>query len=134
MTTTEIAVILIGGLAGYWLVTFLWASSVKPKSDAPKEESSRPENDFNQKRKSDQNGSTSTSSTQNNESTWYEVLEISRDASASEIKSAYRRIIAQYHPDKVAALGSELKDLAARKSKEINKAYEMGMAMRGHIQ
>jgi hypothetical protein len=41
-----------------------------------------------------------------------------------EVKRAYRNKIREYHPDKVAHLGSELRDLAECKSKEINAAYE----------
>ena len=54
----------------------------------------------------------------------YEVLGISRDARPEEIKAAYRREMANYHPDKVAHLGPELQKLANRKAQEINRAYE----------
>ena len=30
---------------------------------------------------------------------WYQVLQISRQASAGEIKSAYRQLAKKYHPD-----------------------------------
>ncbi len=49
---------------------------------------------------------------------------VSRDASAQEIKAAYRKLVSLYHPDKVAQLGPELKALAAEKTKQINLAYE----------
>ena len=41
-----------------------------------------------------------------------------------KIKETYRSAIAQYHPDKVSALGSEIRDVAEKKAKEINQAYE----------
>lgn len=37
----------------------------------------------------------------------------------------------QYHPDKVASLGPELRDLCECKTKEINIAYDRAMAERG---
>lgn len=54
----------------------------------------------------------------------YTVLGVDRNASAAEIRQAYRRLAAQYHPDKVAHLGPELQELAERRFKEIQKAYQ----------
>lgn len=54
----------------------------------------------------------------------WEVLHISPGASADEIAAAYRKIAQLYHPDKVAGLGAELRELAEQKMKEINAAYE----------
>ncbi len=52
----------------------------------------------------------------------YEVLGIKPGASQDEIKSAYRKLIKQYHPDKF--IDNPLKNLAEDKMIEINKAYE----------
>jgi TPR repeat protein len=54
---------------------------------------------------------------------WYEVLGVDRDMSAQDVTSAYRALIGQYHPDKVSGLGQEFKEIAERKSREINNAY-----------
>jgi DnaJ like chaperone protein len=62
---------------------------------------------------------------------WHEVLEISEYASTEDIRDAYRRLISQYHPDKVATLGADLRELAVRKSQEINAAYDAALAARG---
>ena len=40
------------------------------------------------------------------------------------MKSHYRKLIAQYHPDRVRAMGPEIRDVAESKAKEINEAYE----------
>jgi len=53
------------------------------------------------------------------------VLGVPRDATLEQIKAAYRTLIVQYHPDKVAQLGPELRQLAAEKSRQINDAYQM---------
>ncbi len=54
----------------------------------------------------------------------YALLEVPRDASREEIKAAYRRAVARYHPDKVAHLGKEFQELAHRKFLAIQEAYE----------
>ena len=62
---------------------------------------------------------------------WTSVLELPPDASVEEIRAAYRRLIGQYHPDKVAALGRELRELAEAKSKDIQLAYQAALMERG---
>lgn len=52
----------------------------------------------------------------------YEVLGVSRNASADEIRKAYRELVKQYHPDRYK--GHPLESLAAEKMAEINAAYE----------
>ena len=52
----------------------------------------------------------------------YEVLGVSRNASDSEIKTAYREMVKKYHPDNYA--NNPLADLASEKMKEINEAYD----------
>ena len=54
----------------------------------------------------------------------YQVLGLSQNASADEIKTAYKKLAAQYHPDKVHHLADEFKELAEKKFKEIQQAYE----------
>ena len=54
----------------------------------------------------------------------YEILEISRGASKEQIKLAYKKLMSQYHPDKVAHLGADLQALAMKKTQEITWAYK----------
>ena len=54
----------------------------------------------------------------------WRTLGISVGASRTRIKGAYRQMIQKYHPDRVAAVGTEIRQLAEKKAKEINQAYE----------
>ena len=55
----------------------------------------------------------------------YEVLGVSKSASPDEIKSAYRKLTKEFHPDKFANKPEAEKKAAEEKFKEINRAYEV---------
>lgn len=55
---------------------------------------------------------------------YYKVLEVSRDADTSQIKSAYRRMVKAHHPDKAHMRGIKKED-AEKKMAAINEAYEV---------
>lgn len=61
----------------------------------------------------------------------YRVLGLTRDASDGEVDQAYRRLISQYHPDRVSDAAPELREQAQRKASEINGAYDRIKTMRG---
>ncbi|HCC48011.1 MAG TPA: hypothetical protein DEQ38_07860 [Elusimicrobia bacterium] len=54
----------------------------------------------------------------------YAVLGVPEGASDEEIKHAYRELANKYHPDKVSHLGEEFKELAHKRFKEIQAAYQ----------
>ena len=54
----------------------------------------------------------------------YLALGTTPAAAESEIRSAYRKLAAQYHPDKVINLGEEFAKVAEEKFKLINQAYD----------
>jgi hypothetical protein len=55
---------------------------------------------------------------------YYELLDVVPTAAADEIKRAFRREIAKYHPDKVHHLGAEFQQIAALKAAELTQAYK----------
>ncbi len=54
----------------------------------------------------------------------HEILNLPPDADQDTIKAAYRKLANQYHPDKVSHLGKEFQELAERRFKEIQEAYQ----------
>lgn len=55
----------------------------------------------------------------------YNILGIDRNASDRDIKSAYKALSKQYHPDRQAGKSDEEKKEAEEKFKEINHAYQI---------
>ena len=54
----------------------------------------------------------------------YKILGLDSSATDNEVKKTYRKMAAKYHPDKVAHLGEDLKNLAEEKFKSLNDAYQ----------
>ncbi|MFC2140229.1 TerB family tellurite resistance protein [Candidatus Auribacterota bacterium] len=57
------------------------------------------------------------------EQKYYATLGLSKEASFTEIKKAYRELSIKYHPDKISHLGKEFSSVSQEKMKEINEAY-----------
>lgn len=56
---------------------------------------------------------------------YYSILGVNKDASADELKSAYRRLAKKYHPDVYATATEAEKKNAEEKFKEIQHAYDV---------
>ncbi len=56
---------------------------------------------------------------------YYDILGVTKTADADELKSAYRRLAKQYHPDLYSGKSDAEKKAAEAKFKEINHAYEV---------
>ncbi|MAL21841.1 TerB family tellurite resistance protein [Xanthomarina sp.] len=61
----------------------------------------------------------------------YKILEISKQATVTEIKAAYRKMAKKYHPDKVVHLGKEHQKGAEEKFRQVQAAYEQLQKERG---
>jgi DnaJ-domain-containing protein 1 len=113
MSATEIAVVLFGLFIGYWLVSNFMGGKAPLRRDPAPEPQDTPT-------KFDESART-----------WDQVLGVLPEAGTDDIKRAYKVLMSQYHPDKVATLGDELKALAETKSKAITAAYREAMQLRG---
>lgn len=61
----------------------------------------------------------------NRQDSYYaKILGLDGNITLESVKSAYRKLAAQYHPDKVSHLGSRIREVAESEMKKINEAYE----------
>lgn len=63
----------------------------------------------------------------------YQALGVTADASDADIKKAYRKLMSQYHPDKLIGQGlpEDMIKAATERSQEIQAAYDLIKKMRG---
>jgi len=63
----------------------------------------------------------------------YAALGVSKDASESEIKRTYRKMMSENHPDKLASKGlpTSMREVAEERAREINAAYDLIKKARG---
>jgi len=63
----------------------------------------------------------------------YGALGVDAAATDKEVKTAYRRLMSQHHPDKLVARGlpESMMNVAKEKTREINAAYDLIKARRG---
>jgi DnaJ-domain-containing protein 1 len=117
MTLTELTVSFLGLVTGYLVVSAVMGRKTKDAPRAPPAPPAPPP---------PAGLDTDRAVTLSN---WYRVLGVREAATRDEITAAYKKLISQYHPDKVAQMGAEIRALAEAKSKQINASYDMGMRL-----
>jgi DnaJ like chaperone protein len=117
MTTSELTVSILCTVAGYALVSWLLNRGARHGQESQPQEPASP-------------GSLPPPAPRPGQAPWHQVLGVSPNATRAEIAGAYRALISQYHPDKVARLGPEIRAVAERKSAELNRAYEQALSSR----
>lgn len=61
----------------------------------------------------------------------YTVLGVTREADQKTIKRAYRKLISQFHPDRLGNMPEDMRKRAEARASEINAAYERIQSERG---
>ncbi len=95
-------------LRGYYAYGFAWKNTGKQQS--------------NYQRKQQQSESFSS---ENNKHWAYKVLGLKDGASEKEVKSAFRKLSMEYHPDKHVGESEEMLKINTEKFQQINEAYEL---------
>ncbi len=62
-----------------------------------------------------------------NSEKWYTILGISKDATDTEVKKAYRKMAVKFHPDKLIGVSDDIKKLAEEKFLVVKESYEQIM-------
>lgn len=126
MTYVEIIVIVGGLLLGYWIVTILVNKKLVSSTNSNNNPKNGPQ----------QNGALHDAPDNDHSdeedhipASWFRILEVSESASPEQVVAAYKHKISQYHPDKVAQMGAEIRELAEAKSKQINAAYNYAIKL-----
>jgi DnaJ-domain-containing protein 1 len=118
MTPWQVAIIVGCAVIGFIVVSLIVeAAGWKAKP------ADRPGNDFG-------NGSSRSGDEPARQATWFEVLGVQPTASIDEIKAAFRQRARQYHPDRVEGLGPELREIAEKRMKQLNEAYNCAVRSR----
>ncbi len=119
MSWNEILVVLVG-LAGGYMIVIRVMENERGRSGSQK--------------RWGRSSSGSAGNTQPDDSNipanWFRILEVPETATREQIVSAYQKMIRQYHPDRVAQMGPEIREVAERKSKAINAAYDYAIKYR----
>lgn len=123
MTAVDIVVIVAGLFFGYRLVSNYLSPNTS--QDQTRQDANRPRAD-SPRQQWEQNWEPVAPKGP----AWFDVLGVSETADLAQIEYAYRVKISQYHPDKVAQMGEDIRQLAETKSKEINAAYETAVRLR----
>ncbi len=125
---------IVGLMVGYWLISRLMAGTppdAGATGSAGREGASRGSARGSNQQQSHQRQAPPEPESGPDPEAWHVILGVSPNAPAEQIRAAYKSLIRQYHPDKVASLGEDLRTLAERKSKQINAAYQQVQALRG---
>jgi len=132
MNRNELIFIFVCALLGYIVVSWILNKKAPLSSSGSRQKNheegcSKEDTSF----QGAKNGCYESSKEDDISKSWFNVLGVSESASKDQITIAYKKMISQYHPDKVASLGVEIRDLSESMTKKINVAYSYAKSLRG---
>lgn len=130
MSGSELLAIIAGLIIGYWVVVRFGSNRKSTEKQTGYTESDPKSARRNERADKDAGQQEAQRATPPEQAPWHVTLNVAPGANEEEIRRAYKTLMSQYHPDKVATLGPELRDLCERKTKEINTAYDQAMRER----
>lgn len=128
MIASEIMAIVGGLIVGYYVITRIinYVSFKPAKSNGSNNAGNNAQSNESWEKSP---GNDTPKSEDSLSTSWFHILEVSENASREQIVAAYKQKISKYHPDKVAQMGFEIRDLAEKKSRQINAAYDKAMKL-----
>ncbi|HEU0188090.1 MAG TPA: DnaJ domain-containing protein [Gallionellaceae bacterium] len=112
MTAVEIIVTIGAAVLGFWIVSYLMDEMKRP--DNPVKRPPAP-----------------VAGALPQQEGWAQTLGVAETAGKEEIAAAYQQKISEYHPDKLASLGPELRAMAESRARLIDAAYAEAMKLHG---
>lgn len=117
--------ILVAFGIGYWIVSLLFKRYNLPKFDHSDKCGNINNNGNERDQRYEKSHVDQSEQRHTNKAAYFcELLELKGDVSVENIKKKYREKLAKYHPDKVSHLGNEFQEIAEKKTREINAAYD----------
>ncbi len=55
----------------------------------------------------------------------YELLSVSENSTVTQIRAAYRRMVSEWHPDRLEQSGERVRAFATKQMAAINEAYHL---------
>lgn len=137
MTGMDVLVVIVFALLGYWIVSAVMNHVEARRANAHGNFGKRErgtDHTFGGENTWRENwGKSKESEATQSESihtSWFTILGVPEGATREQVTAAYKQKISQYHPDTVAQMGTEIRELAELKSKEINAAHDYAMRLR----
>lgn len=128
METTDWIVIVVFAILGYGIVS--WLIDQYEETKRANKQDGKYQHDYNSQSDAKQQSRNAFEEKSNANKRWHEILEVDESASLAEVKSAYRKKIQQYHPDRLVGMASELNEIALKKAQIINAAYDEAIRLK----